>query len=54
MVYFHGGMTNKVYDENGEPANRLKLMHMAVKNPNDIHFGLSGEFDNVLDVYHVK
>ena len=32
-VYFHGALTGKVYGENGEYINRLKLMHMSVQNP---------------------
>jgi len=43
-------MTSQAYDENGEYINRLKLLHLAHNNPDDIYFRIS----NILDIVKMK
>ena len=46
LAYFQGALTGKAY-ENGEYVGRLKLLHLADKNPDLIHFGVTKHLDIV-------
>jgi hypothetical protein len=46
LAYFHGALTGKAY-ENGEFVGRLKLLHLADKNRDLIHFGVSNRLNIV-------